>query len=170
MHRAIMGAPAGIEVDHIDNDGLNNTRENLRFATHQQNCFNKPAPKSNTSGFKGVSWSDALGCWTAIIRGKRIGQFDTPEDAALAYDATARELFGEYAYVNFPDVHTVRTQSAAKRKAGQPQRITDAQVAEIRALAGQGVLHREIAGMFGITPQYVSQLHRGLWRKGEVQP
>lgn len=106
MHRLILNAPSGVQVDHIDGDGLNNTRANLRFATAQQNGWNRPAPRTNTSGYKGVHWVKKDKKWTATIRinGKTygLGYHDSPEEAAHAYDRAARELHGEFAFCNFP--------------------------------------------------------------------
>lgn len=104
MHRLIMGDPPGIEIDHIDGDGLNNVRTNLRRATstqQKQNCRGRGAQ----SGFKGVRFDARTGKWTARIgvnhRSHYLGTFVTAEDAARAYDDAAVEHFGEYARLNF---------------------------------------------------------------------
>ncbi len=106
MHREILNAPKGLRVDHIDGNGLNNTRANLRLATHQQNMCNRPANANNKSGFKGVSWFNRDSKWVARLEtnGKVIflGYFDDLEEAARVYDAAARKHFGEYARCNFP--------------------------------------------------------------------
>ena len=107
MHRVIRGAPKGVEVDHIDGDGLNNTRRNLRDATPAQNHCNAPRRSRNTSGYKGVSWDKERARWAAEVRmgGRRIrcGRFATAEEAARAYDRSAKELQGEFAHLNFPN-------------------------------------------------------------------
>lgn len=91
------------DVDHINRDKADNRIENLRLATRSQNNANSCRPRTNTSGFKGVSWSNAVGRWKAEIRarGKRyhLGYFDTPEEAHTAYCAAAKELHGEFARV-----------------------------------------------------------------------
>lgn len=90
--------------DHKDRNKLNNTQENLRPATISQNNANKP-PANTASGYKGVHKTKSKK-WQAIIyfKGKNhnIGSFDFPEDAAKAYDAKALEIFGDFAYQNFP--------------------------------------------------------------------
>lgn len=106
MHRAIMGAGAGDpRVDHRDRDSLNNRRSNLRFATSSQNNANSKKSRSSACGFRGVS-PNGKG-WKAKIsvgnRSQYIGHFDSPEAAAVAYDAAARKQFGEFAIVNFPE-------------------------------------------------------------------
>lgn len=102
----------GERVDHINHDKLDNRRENLRLATHQQNKWNVPKQKHRdgrqpTSQYKGVSLYKSNGKWTASIkageRNIRLGYFLTEEEAARAYDAAAREHFGEFAYLNFPE-------------------------------------------------------------------
>lgn len=103
MHRLILGANPGQTVDHIDRNGLNNVRSNLRFATRSQNCANRMLLKSNASGFKGVSWG-SRGFWRASVccTGKQIflGTYKNKVDAARAYDAAVVDLFGEFAVTN----------------------------------------------------------------------
>lgn len=104
MHQLLM--PDG-ESDHIDGDGLNNRRSNLRYVNRQQNQMNRHKRSAASSRFKGV-WKEAQGkrCWRARIQreGKviRTGSFFTEEEAAQAYDDLAREHFGEFARLNFP--------------------------------------------------------------------
>lgn len=99
------------EVDHQNHDTLDNTDENLRIATRNDQCHNIRLPRHNTSGFKGVSFKRASGdFWCANIRVngrlKQIGRFPFTEGgrqaAACAYDAAALEHFGEFAHLNFP--------------------------------------------------------------------
>lgn len=111
MHREIMNAPQGTDVDHINGDSLDNRRENLRLATRKQNQANRRLGRNSTSGFKGVSRYDygrckGKGLWMASIRinGKKttLGYFKSKEAAARAYDAAATRHFGEFAKLNFP--------------------------------------------------------------------
>lgn len=105
MHREIMNASTGEEVDHIDGNSLNNTRANLRLCTMTQNQRNKPKFSNNTSGYKGVSWSKQKNKWHARIytmgRNVHIGLFDSAVEAALAYDIAALAYYGEFARLNF---------------------------------------------------------------------
>jgi len=97
MHRAIMGTAD--DIDHRDDDGLNNRRANLRPCTHQQNMANRRRHGNNRSGHKGV-W-ERNGSFRASIRvdGKtrHLGPFPTAEEAAAAYQGAARRLNGEFA-------------------------------------------------------------------------
>jgi len=106
MHRAILNAPPRMDVDHINGNGLNNTRENLRLCTRSQNMMNQRL-KGGTSRFRGVSWLKGGAKWHAQVRanGKRLhlGLFTDETEAAMAYDAAARELFGDFARLNFGD-------------------------------------------------------------------
>lgn len=93
-------------VDHINGDGLDNRRSNLRPATQSQNNANAARSRANTSGFKGVSLYRRTGRWRAYLgtrpREVHLGYFATPEEAARAYDAAALQTWGEYARLNFP--------------------------------------------------------------------
>lgn len=104
LHRFIMNCPKGFEVDHINNDGLDNRRENLRLCTRSQNNGNR---RLTTIKFKGVSWERKSKSWRASI-GKdyvnyELGRYKTAEEAAEAYDRAARRLYGQFARVNFPE-------------------------------------------------------------------
>lgn len=104
MHRYILGVSNGEFVDHIDRNGLNNSRSNLRLATKQQNGWNRSMQANNTSGYKGVFYYRRYGKWQAKIacKGKQfyLGYFETPEEAASAYNNAAIELHGEFAWLN----------------------------------------------------------------------
>lgn len=105
MHRQITKAPKGMDVDHINGNGLDNRRENLRVCTHAENLRNKIKSINNTSGYKGV-WFNKVGKkWIVHLyfdgKNHHIGQFDTKEDAAMAYDISAINKFGEFAKTNF---------------------------------------------------------------------
>ncbi len=110
MHVLIMGRRDGYIVDHRNRDGLDNRRENLRWATCGQNQFNR-AGRRGSSRFKGVSLDSLTRRWRAQIGvdyGSRyIGLFDDEVVAARAYDRKALELFGEYAYLNFAEADYV---------------------------------------------------------------
>lgn len=108
MHRLILGLNSWeLVADHRDGNGLNNTRANLRTATRLQNSFNVKKNKGR-SRFKGVfQKSDRSGWLAAIKRGgvrTNLGRFTDEVEAALAYDNAARELFGEFAKLNFPNL------------------------------------------------------------------
>lgn len=104
LHNFITGAAPG-EVDHHNLNGLDNRDRNLRFCCSGQNQMNVGIRSDNSSGYKGVSWHKRASKWTANIslRGvrKHIGYFHSPEAAARAYDAAARELHGEFGRTNF---------------------------------------------------------------------
>lgn len=104
LHRVITSAPAALEADHRDGNGLNNRRYNLRLCSHSQNhqAFQTKSKKAS-SKFRGVRFKNRS--WDAQIKvsGKSVhlGRHPTEEDAARAYDKKAREVFGEFAHPNF---------------------------------------------------------------------
>ncbi len=102
LHRAIMSAPAGFEVDHIDGDGLNNQQSNLRLCTRAENMQNQRRQTDTASGFKGVHRNHNK--WRARIKTSEqslnLGTFESKFDAARAYDEAAIRLFGEFARTN----------------------------------------------------------------------
>jgi len=107
MHRVIMKARAGQVVDHREHDGLDNRRSKLRFCTPRQNTMNQRPRLGCSSEYKGVFHGKGDKKFIAGIayNSKRIhlGRFDTARNAAKAYDKKAKELFGEFAYLNFPE-------------------------------------------------------------------
>ena len=99
LHRIISGEPDGLEVDHIDCDGMNNRRSNLRTATKAQNQHNQRLSIVNTSGAKGVRWRKQCNAWQASIRinGRRIvSSHPTKEQAIAARAKFNTELHGEF--------------------------------------------------------------------------
>lgn len=107
MHREIMGLASSDEgeVDHINGNGLDNRRANLRPASRSQNAANRGMDPRNESGFRGVTWHRGKwrACITAQGRAIHLGYFTDTTAAAMAYDAAARLHFGPYARLNFPD-------------------------------------------------------------------
>ena len=104
MHRLILDAASGQQVDHINGNGLDNRRPNLRLCTVAQNQWNSRRRADNTSGFKGVYFNIRDRKWWARIRvcGKRLelGRFDSALAASRAYDEAARKYHGEFARCN----------------------------------------------------------------------
>lgn len=103
MHNLIMSPSDGFVVDHINGNGLDNRRSNLRIATPQQNQFNT-IHKGGSSKYKGVSFDNESGLWRAYISkdGKRswLGRYQNEIDAAIAYDKAAKDMFGDFAKLN----------------------------------------------------------------------
>lgn len=106
MHRQILQLAHGIMVDHINGNGLDNRRCNLRPSTSAENQYNRKPRKGRRSRYKGVSWVTERSKWMAqiVADGKRtfLGYFNDDLEAALAYDKAALELHGEFARINFP--------------------------------------------------------------------
>lgn len=106
MHRLILGlTDSRQQADHINHNGLDNRRVNLRVVSQSENAQNRRMALANKSGFKGVALDSRTQRYRVQIRINRkpttIGYFATAEEAARVYDAKARELYGEFACVNF---------------------------------------------------------------------
>jgi len=107
MHRLVMGLKdPKILVDHINHNGLDNRRNNLRTAKCIENAYNSRAAVGKSSQFKGVYWHKGLRRWRTRIAfngvKKYIGTFRNEIEAAIAYDRAAAELHREFACLNFP--------------------------------------------------------------------
>ncbi len=102
MHRFIMNAPDGMEVDHINGDTMDNRRANLRVCTRAQNAANIRVPTNGVSGYRGVHKGRRAWDASIMVRRKRIrlGVWETREEAARAYNAAAATYFGEFAVMN----------------------------------------------------------------------
>ena len=120
LHRLILGAAVGDEVDHINGIGTDNRRSNLRFCTRSQNIANRHNIIA-ASGVTGVYYESATGKWRAEIRCSgqryRLGRFINKSDAAAAYAKRAVELFGEFANPG----HATRPQVEVYTSSGSSQ-------------------------------------------------
>ncbi|HDY66674.1 hypothetical protein LCGC14_1993850 [marine sediment metagenome] len=111
MHRIVINAQKGQIVDHINSNGLDNRTENLRLCTNSQNFQNSRKQKNCSSKYKGVyevkkakrkKWRTMI-CSPNKGKSRHVGSYSTEIEAALAYDIMAKELFGEFARLNFPE-------------------------------------------------------------------
>jgi len=104
MHRFIMGFPTNKQIDHINKDTLDNRKINLRIVTNAQNQANRWKNKKCSSKYKGVIYLSKINKWYSRIcfakKSYNIGIFNSEEEAGLAYNKKAKELFGEYACLN----------------------------------------------------------------------
>ena len=105
IHRLILGVTdPSIFVDHIDGNGLNNQKLNLRICSQSENMRNMKKPISNKSGFKGVFYRKDRNTYAAaiVVKGKKhhLGHFKNKLDAANAYNQAAIKYFGEFAKLN----------------------------------------------------------------------
>ncbi len=104
LHRYLTGVHKGSQVDHINQDKLDNRKSNLRICSRAQNNVHHKLYANNRSGFHGV-YAIYQGKWCAAIKKDQkrihIGVFDTKEEAARARDKKATELFGSFASLNF---------------------------------------------------------------------
>jgi hypothetical protein len=106
MHREVLGVPPHLFVDHINHNGLDNRKANLRPATKSQNCQNKRLGRKNTSSkYRGVHWHRRFGKWQASIRVNRksihLGYFTDELEAAKAYDRASSKYHGDFGKPNF---------------------------------------------------------------------
>jgi hypothetical protein len=108
MHRMILWAPKDMTVDHINGNPLDNRRCNLRLATMAENSRNQHRVRGSSSQYKGVTWQAKRGKWRAQLtvnyRTVFLGRYTCEIEAAKAYDRAAREHFGDFAALNFPEL------------------------------------------------------------------
>jgi len=104
MHRLITKCPKGMVVDHINGNGLDNRKENLRICTQSENIRNQGRQKTNKTGYKGVRFyrNNFIAQISQNNKQVYLGIFDDAISAAKAYDAKAKEIYGDYANLNFP--------------------------------------------------------------------
>ena len=104
LHRLILKPNKNQTVDHINGNGLDCRRENLRLCTQQENTRNQRLSAANTSGYKGVSFHKSRGKWRAYVKingvQKHLGLYSSPREAAKAYNKAALELFKQFAKLN----------------------------------------------------------------------
>lgn len=109
LHHEVMPPPPDLICDHINGNGLDNRRENLRLCTQAQNVYNRGRRKKSRRRFVGVQPS--RGKWYATIGHMNkmvyLGMFSNEVEAAKAYDAAALRLRGEFARLNFPDAERI---------------------------------------------------------------
>lgn len=107
MHKNILNTPNGFQTDHINHNGLDNKRCNLRICTASQNQQNRQHRPDGSSKYKGVWWDKVRKKWKSQIKHNNcmiyLGYFISEKEAAKMYDIKAIELFGEFAYLNFGD-------------------------------------------------------------------
>jgi hypothetical protein len=108
LHQEVIEVPEGMVVDHINHDGMDNRRANLRAATYSQNlCHRKKRSGAKQSKYKGIYWRKKNRKWQAVITFDRkkiyLGYFRNEIDAAKAYDRAAMKYHGEFASLNFPE-------------------------------------------------------------------
>jgi hypothetical protein len=104
LHRVIMNAPEGVYVDHINGNGLDNRKSNLRLCTQAENVKNARKITPSVSGYKGVYWKKSSRKWVAQINANNkklhLGLFVSERDAAIGYNAAALEHHREFANLN----------------------------------------------------------------------
>lgn len=104
LHRLVNDTPGGYETDHINGDKSDNRCSNLRTVTVSENQMNRGPTRSNTSGYKGVTWRKDKKKYQARIevnnKKVNIGYYDDALIAAANYDAAAIQFFGNIAYLN----------------------------------------------------------------------
>jgi hypothetical protein len=110
LHRFIMSAPDGVQVDHINGNPLDNRRANMRDCTNAENRRNMRPRTGGTSAYKGVCWHKGHAKWAAELMANRkkkfLGYFTSEQEASHAYDIAAQKYHGQFARLNRVEVAT----------------------------------------------------------------
>lgn len=159
MHSIVMGYN---KIDHINHNGLDNRKINLRPCISSQNSANRRKHKNTICQFKGVY--KAGNYWRARVtkngRAYNVGYFDSEKGAALAYDRKAEELFGEFACLNFPmkkNTPIPRTRQSPRR----PIKLSLQQVVIIKKLLLQNIAIQYIAKQFNVSVKTICDIKSG---------
>jgi hypothetical protein len=161
LHRLLLNAPKGMDVDHIDRNGLNNHRNNLRLATRYQNIANSAKRRSpSTSRYRGVFWNKLCGKWSAQIttdgQSVHLGVYDSEEDAARAYNVALLGKAGEFALPNaLPTPLPANGNLPLILEAAGVSGL-DAQV--VALLVSEGLSHAETGKRLGLTIGDVTEI------------
>jgi hypothetical protein len=103
MHRVILNTPENMETDHVDGDGLNNQKNNLRACTHSENQSNKSKYVNNTTGYKGLSWCERNKKWLVRISVNKkrfyLGHFKSKKEASEVYNIACLKKHGKFAKI-----------------------------------------------------------------------
>ncbi len=139
MHRQIMQTPEGMIVDHINGNGFDNTRANIRNVTPGENAANARKRAGTTSIYKGVTHGKRKDMWYTQVQcgemNSRAGPFADEAEAGRAYDRMAVEFFGEVARLNFPEEWPPERRAQVYAEA-QPKR--EALIAKAKAKKRKG--------------------------------
>ena len=178
MHRLILGLKerSQKQCDHIDGNGLNNQKQNLRICSHQQNTYNSK-PRPGTSKYKGVCWNLRAQKWqvglslrsNGIRNRIALGHYVDEEQAAKAYDLAAIYYFGDFARTNF-DKSDYEKQTFNPDICVKPRtKLTKENVANIIKLLNDGKTQIEIAKIFNVSRSLISAIKRRVvWRHANV--
>lgn len=163
MHRIIMGCDDSTKkIDHINGNRLDNRKSNLRFCSNQQNSFNMAQSarknKNSTSRFKGVFYDKKRNAWTSAIMKDYsrhfLGRFDSEIQAANAYNAAAKKMFGSYANLNKFTKDEIRQLSLPIPKRVDRRRLRTAldsrTVNKVRKLRNSGMSYKKISSTLNV--------------------
>lgn len=158
----------GVEIDHKNRNGLDNRRENLRFATKAENARNNSRrPNSTSSVYTGVSWRKHAKRWSAKIAyaGKSIhlGYYDTEEEAGMAYDRAALYYYGDTEFLNFPE-------SKGKHDISSPCEIKYKTIKSTNSSGYRGVSSKgkKFSASIGIGGRPSRKIHIGTYETAEL--
>lgn len=173
MHRLLSNVNTDEVVDHINMNKLDNRRLNLRKCSKSENGYNKPAQNNNKCGYRGVCKAEN-GRWQAQIvkEGHAIylGNYDTAEDAANAYDSAAAHLAGEFAWRNLPEKPLRENIFYELEGIRRSKWLTEDEIERIRLWYGEGTTMKEIASALGRSVDSVRRVLRNTTYRSRQRP